>query len=201
MQEQWRPIKDYEGLYEVSNLGRVKSLPKYHNCGKKSYMQSEKILKLNKRRDGYLQVMLYKDKKEKTLRIHRLVAQAFIPNPENKPFINHIDCDPSNNCVTNLEWVTQKENIQYASKLGRIPNNFKNVSSEQRRINGKKCSKPVISINLVTGEETFFDSQHEAGRQLNLNRAHINDVLKGRQKRIGNYTFKYENDKQENTLF
>jgi hypothetical protein len=167
--EIWKPIKDYEN-YEVSNLGRVKSL-NYHRENR------EKILKPLKHRDGYLLVVLYKSGKRKHFQIHRLVAQAFILNPENKPCINHIDCNPSNNCVSNLEWCTPKENIQYAYKLGRM----------------KVCKEntPIIAINLTTKEKIYFNSQNEAARQLNLSVTCINYVLKGRCKKTSNYTFKY----------
>ena len=189
MIEQWKSIKDYEN-YQVSNLGRVKSL-NYRHTGK------EKILKADKDKDGYLRVVFCKNGQIKKFLIHRLVATMFIENPENKPFINHIDCNPSNNNVDNLEWCTQKENMQYASKLGRLKSakNLKNVSVEQHRINsrinGKKCSKPVIAINLTTKEETYFDSQKEASRQLHLSQGNISNVLKGKLKKTGNYTFKH----------
>ena len=188
--EIWRDIEGYEGIYQISNLGRIKSLPKLCGCSSRQ----EKILKSLKHRDGYLQVVLCKNKKRKNFKVHRLVAQAFILNPNNKPYINHIDCNRQNNCVDNLEWCTQKENMQYASQLGRMD------GTKGKTNNDKKI--PLIAINLVTGEETYFDSQHEAARQLNLHSQSINGVLKGKCKRAGNYTFKYiEENKQENTLF
>jgi hypothetical protein len=167
--EIWEPIRGYEN-YEVSNLGRVKSL-NYRNTGK------EKILKSYKDENGYLRIVLYKNGKGKHFKIHRLVAMMFLENSENKPFINHIDCNPSNNCVSNLEWCTQKENIQYASQL--------------KRMHGGSKKTPLIAINLTTGEEICFNSQHEAAKKLNLHRPNINRVLKGIYKKAGNYTFKY----------
>ena len=179
--EIWKDIVGYEGLYEVSNFGRVKSL-KGH----------EKILKPANNGNGYLFVYLWKNGKGKQSYIHRLVATAFISNPLNKPCINHIDCNPQNNNVDNLEWVTQRENIQYAYKLGRKKSGFENVSAEQRAINNKKFkSKPIIAINLTTGKKIHFESIREAGRKLNLSAGHINDVLKGRYKQTKGYTFKY----------
>ena len=183
--EIWKTIKDYEN-YQVSNLGRVKSL-NYNGTGKEQVLKPQ----LDKK-TGYLHVNLYKNGKMKTFLIHRLVVQAFLDNPKNKFCVNHIDCNPLNNCVDNLEWCTYSENMQHALKLGRM----KCVE------NGKKRSKPVVAINLTTGEELYFDGIREAARQLNLNNGNISKVLKGRQKRIGNYTFKYENEnKQENALF
>ncbi len=173
MIEIWKPIRGYEG-YEVSNLGRIKSL-NYNHTG------CEKILKPVNDGKGYLKVFLFKNGKRKNFQIHRLVAQTFIPNPDNKPCVNHIDCNPSNNCINNLEWCTYKENTQYALELGRM----KCIE------NGKKRSKPLIAINLTTGEKLVFNSQIEASRQLNLSDSNINKVLKGKLKRTGNYTFKY----------
>ena len=98
MREIWRDIKDYEGLYKVSNFGRVKSL-NYRNTGR------EKILQLNKTKNGYIRVCLWKDGKTKAFLVHRLVALAFIDNIDLKPCVNHIDEDKTNNSVENLEFV------------------------------------------------------------------------------------------------
>lgn len=102
MTEIWKTIKDYPN-YQVSNLGRVKSL-NYLRTGK------EKILRINKDKDGYFQITLSKNGKVKTHKIHRLVAEHFIPNPDNKPCIDHINTDRTDNNVENLRWTTQKEN-------------------------------------------------------------------------------------------
>lgn len=124
MQEIWKNIKDYPD-YQVSNLGRVKSLERYVNHKIKGFKQLKQcvILKLiihkTTKTYRYYEVALYKNKKAKTHRVHRLVAQAFIPNPENKPQINHIDSNPLNNNINNLEWVTSKENNIHAWKYGK----------------------------------------------------------------------------------
>ena len=102
-EEIWKPIKDFEGYYEVSNIGRVRSL-NYKRTGK------EKILKNIKDYKGYLEVVLTKNGKRKQFKVHRLVAEAFIPNPENKPCIDHINTVKSDNRVENLRWATYKEN-------------------------------------------------------------------------------------------
>ena len=111
--EVWRDIEGYEGLYQVSDSGRVKSL-NYRRSGK------EGIIKIWKRKDGYLQVQLSKDGKLKTHKVHRLVGQAFIPNPEWLPQINHKNEDKANNCVDNLEWCTREYNHSYGTKNERI---------------------------------------------------------------------------------
>ena len=107
MKEIWKDIQGYEGLYQVSNLGRIKRV-----------WCKPKILTPKPNKKGYLRIYFYKGKNKKFLRVHRLVAQAFIPNPENKPQINHIDGNKSNNCVSNLEWVTNDENYKHALKMG-----------------------------------------------------------------------------------
>ena len=189
MKEIWKDIKDYEGLYQVSNLGRVKSCERYRktkNNGK--CIVPEKILKLNTGKDGYLRIDLCYNNKHKNCQVHRLVAQTFIPNPENKPQVNHIDCNRQNNNVSNLEWVTPQENTQHAKKLGRLKGNI-HADKEQARKNGKKSSKPVIVVNTNTGEELYFESRIEAARQLHLSDGYICKVI-NKQKTIKEYIFK-----------
>lgn len=116
--EVWKDIVGYEGLYQVSNLGRVKSLKrnKANNYGK----VPERVLKqqINKKSGGYSQASLCKEGKYKVFFIHRLVARAFIHNPDNKPVVNHKDGNKHNNCVGNLEWCTQKENVLHSFVTG-----------------------------------------------------------------------------------
>lgn len=106
--EIWKDVVGYDGLYQVSNCGNVFSV------------RSNKQLKLRTNIDGYYTVCLSKYGVSKTWRVHRLVAMAFIPNTDNKPCINHIDCNRQNNVISNIEWCTIKENAQHAAKLGRI---------------------------------------------------------------------------------
>lgn len=112
MQEVWKSINGFEGLYEVSDLGNVKSLERvnYYPDGRIHQKKKEKFLKLKPNNKGYIMVVLCKDGKTYPRVVHRLVAEAFIPNPEGKPNIDHIDTNPTNNAVDNLRWVTQKEN-------------------------------------------------------------------------------------------
>lgn len=108
--EEWRDVVGYEGLYKISSRGRVKS---YHARYKKP-----RILKTSMTTTGYRKVELAKNKVKKSRKIHRLVAEAFIPNEGNKPYINHLDSNPINNNVDNLEWCTQKENMVHSAIFG-----------------------------------------------------------------------------------
>ena len=106
MKEEWRDIEGYEDWYEISNLGRVRSI------------DNRKILKTNFSKDGYERVTITKDKITRNMSIHRLVAKAFIPNPYKLPQVNHIDGDKTNNNVDNLEWCTNQENHNHKMKNG-----------------------------------------------------------------------------------
>ena len=141
--EIWKDIKGYEGEYLVSNTGKVKSIKKRFGT-----LNQETILKPATIWTGYLRVGLVKDKKPKSIFVHRLVAQAFIPNPENKPIINHINGDRTDNRVENLEWCTQKENCK-KSKL----------ATRSDRYN---------SIKVQDNLGNTFNSYREAARFYNL---------------------------------
>ena len=112
--EIWRDIPEYEGLYQVSNMGQVKSLNRYVRGNSNSKMFKKGILlKFSSDKDGYLTVGLHKDKKQKLMKIHRLVALAFLENPENLPCINHKNEIKTDNRVENLEWCTYQYNATY----------------------------------------------------------------------------------------
>ena len=113
--EQWKDIEGWEGLYAVSTYGNVKSYAKGDGNGYR-----DRILKQGNEVRGYKSVRFSRDGKTEKKMVHRLVAEAFIPNPENKPQVNHIDNDPSNNNVSNLEWVTGSENMIHAQRQGRL---------------------------------------------------------------------------------
>lgn len=123
LNEQWKDIEDYEGLYQISNYGRVKSLERILPCKIKNsnFRNKKTIIKRNRYdKDGYCKITLFKNgqKNGKSFFVHRLVAKAFILNPENKPVVNHIDGIKNNNKYINLEWNTVKENTIHAIKNG-----------------------------------------------------------------------------------
>ena len=117
MIEEWRPVVGYEGLYEVSNTGQVRSLDRFYYR-----LHKGKVLSPTKDRYGYLTVTLNCNGKSKTIKIHRLVAQAFLPNPDNLPQVNHKDEVKTNNSVDNLEWCTAKYNVNFGTRQERYRN-------------------------------------------------------------------------------
>lgn len=153
MEEIWKDIKDYEGIYQISNLGIIKSLEKKRNNKYGSYIQKEKILKDAINNKGYKYIRLTCRKKKKFY-IHRLVAEAFIPNLENKPYINHIDCNPLNNRADNLEWCTPQENTNHMINLKRnIRTNIwcKRLKETQIKSKGRK----VVRIDKFGGTKEY----------------------------------------------
>ena len=178
--EIWKDIEGYEGLYQVSNKGRVKSL-NYGRTGK------EKILRPGKNNDGYLIVILYKNGKKKNFRIHRLVAKAFLTNPNNLLEVNHRDENKENNHVENLEWCDRKYNINYGSRTER--------SSESRK--GKKHKKHKLKKQILCVEtgEIFDTSQDVINIMFNGKgySSHIRANICGQRKSAYGYHFKYIN--------
>ena len=171
--ETWKSIAGYEGLYEVSDMGRVKSL----KHGK------EKILKQGKEGSGYLNVALYKDGQKKMSLVHRLIAEAFIPNPNNLETVNHKDEVKINNTASNLEWMSQKDNINYGTR---------NKRTSAANINHPSLSKQVQMFDISTGEllETF-PSTHEAARVTGINQSSISKCCLGKLKSAGGYIWRY----------
>lgn len=122
MNEIWKDIEGYEGLYQVSSMGRVRGLKRfsYRKDGSRPYPRAVKIKAIQKSISGYSMVQLWKNGKSKFCTAHRLVALAFIPNPKNLPQVNHKDLNKENNCVSNLEWIDGNGNMKHAKEHGRI---------------------------------------------------------------------------------
>ena len=203
--EIWKDIEGYEGLYQISNMGRVKSVERMKWCGKGYYKTPERILKARKTKNGYLLVNLWKDGKIKSYYIHRLVAQAFLDNPDNLPEVNHIDQDKTNNKVENLEFCDRSYNVNYgtrnrkvAEKLrGRKQSEESNKKRAEKLTNNPKISKPVIAIDKRTGLIVEFLSAHEAERVLGISQSNITKCCKGKKKSIGGFYWMYANNNDD----
>lgn len=174
MTEYWKDINDYEGLYQVSNCGNVKTL-NYNHTGK------ERLLKPWKIKSGYLYVRLYKNGKTKMFQIHRLVAQAFIQNPKNLSCVNHKDENPSNNLVSNLEWCTQEYNTNYGTRNERVSKTMTNG----------KTSKPVLQYSVDGQFIKEWPSVMEIERQLYYSSGHISKCCNGKLKTSYGYRWSY----------
>ena len=151
MQEIWKDINGYEGLYQVSNLGRVKSLDRRarnHKNGSTRFVKGQMITATGNG-NGYKIVGLRYQRKRENRYVHRLVAEHFIDNPDDKKYINHIDYDTSNNCVENLEWCTQKENIIHSKDHMCKPRNKFKPSNTGEKYIGKRSKNGKYSCYRV----------------------------------------------------
>lgn len=183
--EIWKDIKGYEGLYQVSNMGNVKSLERTVRNSRGYRIVAERILKPQSNSKGYLYVNLYKDGKMKRCRVNRLVAQAFLPNPHNLPVINHKDENKQNNYVENLEWCSHSYNNSYNGRAKKIG---------EKNTNNPKISKPVFSVNKVSGLIVEFPSLIEAERQTGISNSSICKCLKGKRNSAGGCVWFYADD-------
>lgn len=182
--EEWRNIEDYDD-YQVSNLGRVRSLDRWvNNYGNSKQFIKGRILKPYKGNHGYLNVALFKNGKGKWCTVHRLVAQAFIENPDNLPCINHRDECKTNNHVDNLEWCSYQYNANYGTKMKRI-------SEQLKGRNNIKLSKTVYQYSLDGVLIKEWLSAAEVKRQLGYNRQNINQCCLGKRKTAYGYIWKY----------
>ncbi len=154
MIEKWGSIKDFEGLYEVSNTGFVKSLQRKRNHFKGGIV-TERLLSPAKNKDGYLCVVFYSINMKKTMSVHRLVAVAFVSNPENKPEVNHKDGIKIHNEDYNLEWVTPKENTRHAIKSLGIVKGVKGEANGKAKL----CDNDIIEIRELLRGRMFTQQQ------------------------------------------
>lgn len=179
MVEVWKDVPGYEGLYQVSNLGNVRSLDRYVDYGKTTAFRKGRIMKQGKATGGYLQVELFKNKISSTRLVHRLVAEAFVTNIENLSEVNHKDENKENNCADNLEWCARKYNINYGT-------------GNARRIKNKVVA--VVMCALDGTELMEFPSVHEAARSISKNgvAGNISECCKGRRKTAYGYIWKYK---------
>lgn len=175
--EVWRPVKGYEGLYEVSSFGRIKSLPR-NGTVNKEYIMIGSIQK-----NGYKGVILSKNGKKKRVTVHRIVAEEFIPNPLNLPCVNHKSEIKTDNRVENLEWCDWGYNARYGTRGERI-------SKVQK--NRKDQSKPVLQYSMNGVYIGNYPSAKEAHRITGINYGNIKSCCKvGKPKTAGGYIWKY----------
>lgn len=195
--ELWKPIIGYEGIYEVSNHGRVRSVEhtvlQTNNGTLCKTTYKGKVLKQKTSNNGYKRVHLSKGKENKWFSVHRLVAFAFCEKADGLNIVNHLDNNPLNNNADNLEWTTYKGNMQHASKQGRMRCHPDNLRKAQLAHN-----LPVIATDKY-GVETRYRSITEACASLCLSdsiRKHISSVCKGKYgcKTAGGYSWRYANE-------
>lgn len=177
MKEIWKDIKGFENLYQVSNLGRIKSL------GNKSNHKRDIIMKQTLNYKGYLQLCLRKDNKSYHFVVHRLVAGAFIPNPDNLPQVNHISGIKTDNSVSNLEWCNNSYNQLHANKMGLNKNRIKRVK--------EVCNKSVAQLTLNGIEVNRFISLREASNKTGCSYKAMSLCALGKTKSSGGYIWKY----------
>ena len=182
--EEWRDVVGYEGRYQVSSMGRVKSLErKVRHWRGGERIQKERILKPSNDRRGYLLVSLCDGEKRKTFSVHRLVCQAFHENPDNKPQVNHINEIKTDNRASNLEWATARENSNFGTRNERL---------------GKAQSKSVGQYTLDGELVKIWPSTIEVQRQTGFIQGNICKVANGNRKTAYGFIWKYVERKEEN---
>lgn len=177
--EEWRAVRDFEGLYEVSSLGRVRSVDrwkKYKGSDTKQARVNGRILCQDKTAAGYYLVTLCRDGVHYHCSVHRLVAEAFVPNPDNLPQVNHKDECKTNNTPSNLEWCDRIYNTNYGTGIHR--------SSSKKR-------KPIEQLTIDGRHVAYFNSLVEATETNGMRRFGIINVCKGRQKTAYGYQWRY----------
>ena len=181
--EHWKQIDDYP-LYEVSDFGRIRS----------SIKRPKRILKPQKNSRGYYRIHLRNDHGIKLFFVHRLVASAFVENPEGKPHVNHIDNDPANNSAVNLEWVTPKENSAHSIKQNRHKRTetwLKHLHKAQ-----EPTYRPVVRIDPHTNKVVAFYKKLNAVRDDGFQPSCVCNVCKGIREMHGGYIWKYAAEKE-----
>lgn len=174
MEEIWKDIKEFEGLYQISNRGNVRSLDRTDN---NNHFKEGHLLPLCDNGKGYKIVGLWKNNEQCMKQVHRLVAEAFIPNTNNLPCVNHKDENPSNNDVTNLEWCTYEYNNNYGTKGKRISD---------------ANSKSVIQYTKQGEFVAEYKSAIEAKENTGIDNGHIGKCCNGQRKSAGGFLWEYK---------
>lgn len=185
MIEIWKDIPNYEGLYQVSNLGNVKSLDHYSSNGFTDILYKGRLLKQQKDKYGYLSVVLYKNGKYKRCKVHRLVALAFIENLYDMTEINHIDGNKKNNNVSNLEYSTRSLNNKHAYSIG---------LKSPKLGTDNNLSKGIEQLDLNYRLIATWSSARDIARVLNIDDSSVIKCCKGKRKTTGGYLWRYANE-------
>lgn len=183
MEEIWKDIQEYEGLYQVSNLGNVRSM---NYQGTKGKIQN---LRFKTNKCGRLWVLLYRDGRGKPMLVHRLVGAAFIPNPDSLPQINHKDENPQNNIVENLEWCTNQYNVQYT--VNRHPEWFRNGGNPGRPRNGKYKQYPVNQLDANGNIIKKWPNARTIFVQTGMSDWSISECCRGNRKKAYGFRWQY----------
>ena len=177
MEEIWKPVKNFEGYYEVSSWGRVRSVDRYVVNNKGLRLINSQIIKQTKQKNGYLYVGLHKKQKQKLIRVHRLVAEAFLPNPENLPEIHHKSEVKTENNVENLQWVSSKQNQNSGTCI-------------ERR--SKKKQKPVLQYTMDEKFIKEWPSIKDIEIELGIKQYNISRCCNDKRKSACGYIFKFK---------
>lgn len=178
-EEIWKDIPGYEDLYQASNLGRIRSIPR-----KGTKTKNIHIIKYNtKNSKHYCHCGLCKNGKSKTISVHRIIALTFMPNPDNLPQVNHIDGNKENNKVSNLEWISNLENIKHSYKIGLR----KEQVEKLRNINKRKVNQYDLDGNFIKQWDGIIDIQNE----LNIANQNIIKVCQHKRNKAGGYKWEY----------
>lgn len=185
MKEIWKPIPNYEGMYEASDMGRIRSVSRtVRRNGETNKTLSGRVLVVNTQGNGYKCVTLSKNGNVKTYRVHRLVATTFIPNPQGLPEVNHINENKADNSVSNLEWITHIGNIKHGTTIERSHKN-RDCKGAKNGMFGRKgklspVSKRVAQITLQGEVIAEFDSIREAAKAIGRRPTSITNAIVGR---------------------
>lgn len=184
MEEIWKDIEGYEGLYQVSNMGRVRSLERTRSMNqdrvRKPVPVPGRILVPQKKKAGYLGVVLSKDGKQRNVRIHCIVAKSFLPNPEGKPQVNHINGIKSDNRLSNLEWATNSENQQHALATG-----LRDMS--QRR-------KAIFQYDMSGKFIRSWNGAVEVEKETGMSQRYVASCCRGEERSAYGFVWKYESE-------
>lgn len=185
MAEIWKDIAGFEGIYQVSNKGKVRSLDRYVQCADSIRYYKGRMMKQDKKKNGYLQVNLKRQKINKQFLVHRLVAVAFLPNPEGFAIVNHKDENKENNSVENLEWCTHTYNNLYGEGHRTRCTNARSGAIQ-------KLAKPVLQYSLDGVFVAEYFSATEAGRKTGFRQSGISECCNGNQKTAYGYVWRYK---------